>query len=175
MIRKEKETLVQTLTQELKSASSIVLVDYAGLDVKKSQALKSELKKVNARMLVVKNTLFKLAGKAINAPQETLSDEVLSGPTAMVITTEDPIAPLQVLGKFAKENELPKFKVGVIENVFQNTETLVKLSQLPSKEVLVGQALGTIAAPLYGLVGTLQGNLQKLVWILKSKSEMVNS
>ncbi len=175
MNKQDKVEAVQALTTELKSATAVVLVDYAGLNVKSQQSLKNELKKVGAQMIVVKNTLFKLAGKEAKSPDEALTDTVLAGPTAMVITKEDPIAPLQVLDKFIKENELPQFKVGIVESVFQDKNALIKLSKLPGKEVLAAQAVGAIAAPLYGLVGTLQGNMQKLVFILKSASESKGS
>ncbi|MGD8744550.1 MAG: 50S ribosomal protein L10, partial [Candidatus Woesebacteria bacterium] len=98
MKKSEKTFFVQNLTQELKAASSVVLVDYSGLDVKSQQELQRKLSEVEAKMLVVKNTLFKLAGKAAKVAEETLTDTVLSGPTALVITEADPIAPIQVIG-----------------------------------------------------------------------------
>ena len=167
MRKQEKTFFVQNLTEELKEASSIVLVDYSGLNVKAQQELKKRLREVNAKMLVVKNTLFKLAGASAKVPKETLSDTALSGPTALVITEADPIAPLQVLGKFAQEHEIPQLKVGILEGKFQERQALITLSKLPSKEILVSQTVGTIGAPLYGLMGVLQGNMQKLISILE--------
>lgn len=171
MRKQEKSFFVQNLAAELKSASSVVLVDYSGLNVKAQQDLKKRLKEVEAKMVVVKNTLFKLAAQSIKAEKEVITDTVLSGPTAVVITEKDPIAPLQVLAKFAKELEIPQLKVGIIEGSFQNKESLIALSKLPGKDALIAQAMGAISAPLYGLVATLQGNLQKLVYILEQKSK----
>lgn len=172
MKKAEKIFFVENLTEELKSATCCVLVDYTGLSVKMQQDLKKKLKVCGAKMLVVKNTLFKLAGKDAKVPGETLTDEVLSGPTAMIISDKDSIAPLQVLAKFAKENDILNFKVGIVDGGFQDKNSLVKLSQLPSKEVLYGQLVGSVAGPMYGIVTTLQGNLQKLVWILNEKSKI---
>lgn len=169
MKKQEKSFFVQNLTEELRGANSVVLIDYSGLNVKTQQELKSKLKEVGARMAVVKNTLFKLAGESAKAPKEVLSDSVLAGPTALIISESDPIAPLQVLGKFALEHELPHLKVGVIEGSFQNKDSLTRLSKLPSRDILEGQAVGTIGAPLYGIVGVLQGNLQKLVYVINAK------
>ena len=171
MKKTEKHLFVDNLTEQLKSATCVVLVDYTGLSVKMQQDLKKRLSEVGAQMTVVKNTLFRLAGKGAEVPEETLEDTVLSGPTAMILTEEDAIAPLQVLHKFAKEFEIPSFKVGLVEKSFQDKDTLERLAQLPSKEILMAQAVGAIAGPMYGLVGTLQGNLQKLVYILKEKSK----
>jgi large subunit ribosomal protein L10 len=174
MKKPEKSFFVQNLTEELKSASSVILVDYAGLTVKAQQDLKKQLMEVNARMLVVKNTLLKRAGEFAKIDSEALTDTVLQGPTALILSEEDPIAPLQILAKFAKEFEIPQLKVGVVEGSFQDKEALTRLSTLPGKDVLIGQAIGAIAAPMYGLIGTLQGNMQKLVFILEEyKSKRV--
>ena len=166
MKRAEKSIFVKNLTEELKGASSVVLVDYSGLNVKAQQDLKKKLRDVNAKMIVVKNTLFKLAGESAKMPKETLTDTVLTGPIALIVTEDDPIAPLSVLGKFAQEHELPQLKVGIVEGNFQDTETLVLLSKLPSKETLVTQAVGVIGAPVYGLLTVLNGNMQKLLSVL---------
>ncbi|BCX15030.1 MAG: 50S ribosomal protein L10 [Patescibacteria group bacterium] len=171
MKRTEKTLFVENLKEELKSSTSVVLIDFQGLSVKLQQDLKKRLKEVGAKMVVVKNTLFKIASKGANMPEEITSDTVLCGPSAIVITEGDPIAPLQVLAKFASEFEIPQFKVGVVEGKFQDKENLIALSKLPSKNVLLGQALGSISSPLYGIVATLQNNLQKLVFILDQASK----
>ena len=171
MNKQEKKKFVEGLSKEIEAASTVALVDYAGLNVKMLQEIKRELKKVDTRVVIVKNTLFKIAGEKAKAPKEALQDSVLAGPTAMVITEGDPIAPLQILGKFAKANELPQFKVGIVEGTFQDKEGLTKLSKLPGKDALVGQAMGAIAAPLYGLVGTLNAPMQKLVHVLSEASK----
>lgn len=170
MIKSDKIKLVEELTEDLKDAKAVVVVDFMGLTVKNQQALKKDLREVGATLSVVKNTLFRIAAANTKQPKE-IADTVLDGPSAIVITKGDPIAPLQVLAKFAKTAELPKFKVGVVEGTFHDTAGLTKLSTLPSREILLGQAVGTIGAPLYGIVSTLQGNIQKLLYILKAKSE----
>ncbi|OGM19331.1 50S ribosomal protein L10 [Candidatus Woesebacteria bacterium RIFCSPHIGHO2_01_FULL_37_10] len=169
MKKSEKPFYVENLSGQLKSATSVVLVDYSGLSVKKQQELKKRLKEVGAGMYIVKNRLFKLAGTSAKINDETLTDKVLSGPTALVITEADPIAPLQILGKFAKEFEIPQLKVGIVEGRLQDKEHLTRLSILPSKEVLYAQVLGGLSSPMYGIVSVLQGNLQKLVFILNEK------
>jgi large subunit ribosomal protein L10 len=170
MKKAEKITLVDNLEQELKNAKSVVLVNYAGLNVKAQQELKRRLKEVGGRMVVVKNTLLKRAFESAKIDSKMATDEILSGQTALVIAESDPIGPIQILGKFAKDNELPKFKVGVVEGSFYDSLSLSQLSNLPSRDALLGQLLGTLMGSEYGLVGTLQGNLNKLVYILKTKA-----
>jgi len=170
MFKAQKITLVDNLIAELKDAKSLVLVNYTGLNVKAQQELKGRLKEVGGRMVVVKNTLLKRAFESAKIDDKMATDEILNGQTAIVIADEDPISPIQVLGKFAKENELPKFKVGVLDGSFYDSESLGRVSLLPSKDVLYGQVLGALVASEYGLIGTLQGNLQKLVYIIKQKA-----
>ena len=133
MKKQEKSFFLDNLSVELKKASLVVLVDYSGLSVKMQQDLKKRLSKIGAKLTVVKNTLFKLAAEKANTPSESTSDTVLKGPTALVITEDDPIAPLQVLSKFAKEADVPQLKVGIIEGSFQDKEQL----QQPDKGRLV--------------------------------------
>ncbi|MGA2910975.1 MAG: 50S ribosomal protein L10 [Candidatus Microgenomates bacterium] len=177
MKKAEKVTFVDNLKEELKGAKSVVLVNYAGLGVKAQQELKKRLSESGAKMVVVKNTLFKRAGEAAGIDKELLSDSILSGQTALVISSEDPITPIQTLGKFAKEFTseaglpIPKFKVGVVEGSFQDEGSLVKLASLPGRDALLGQLLGTLMGAEYGLVGTLNANLQKLVYVLDTASK----
>ena len=174
MKRTEKSFFVQNLTAELKSAKSVILINFAGMSVKAQQELKKRLKAVGGRMVVVKNTLFKRAGKEAKIAEQTLQDSVLTGQTALILADEDPIAPLQAIGKFALEFEVPHLKVGIVEGIFQGTEALDKISKLPSKEILLAQTVGTIGQPLYAIVGTLQANLQKLIYMLDEKSKIKN-
>lgn len=173
MLKAEKKSLIDSLSPKLKASSSIVLVNFAGLSVSLQQKLKNELKAIGADITVVKNTLIKLAAKEAGLSDEILKDEILSGQTALVLTDGDSVAPIQVLGKFAKENQVPQFKVGIVEGNFQDKDSLVKISTLPGKEALYGQVVGSLMSPSYGLVGVLQGNLQKLVYILKEVSTRV--
>jgi large subunit ribosomal protein L10 len=177
MKKAEKTFFVENLAQELKEAKSVVLVNYAGLSVQAQQELKKRLKEVEATLVVVKNTLLKLAGEKAEIDKKTLEEAVLTGQTALVLGRGDALVPLQVLGKFAKEFEsgngspIPKFKVGIVEGSFQDESSLTKLSVLPSRDILLGQVLGALMASQYGLIGTLKGNIQKLVFILNEKAK----
>ena len=167
MKKTEKTILIQNLSEELKSAKSTILVDYSGLSVGNQQELKKRLKEVDAKMIVVKNTLFKLAGKGVKLPEEVVAGPVLSGQTALILAKDDPVSPLKVLADFAKEFEVIKMKVGIVEGAFQDQEELASLSKLSGKDALQLQVLGGLAAPVYGMVGVLNANINKLILILK--------
>lgn len=177
MLKAGKITLVENLTEELKGAKSLVLVNYTGLNVKAQQELKKRLNEVDSNMVVVKNTLLKRASEAAKLDAGMVKDEVLQGQTALVIARGDAVAPIQVLGKFAKEfisvdgSPLPKFKVGIVDGTFQDQASLTKLSTLPGHDVLLGQLLGSLMSNLNGLVGTLNGPMQKLVYTLDQKAK----
>ena len=170
MKKAEKQFFVDNLAEELKTAKSVVLINYAGLTVKAQQELKKRLKEVEAKMVVVKNTLLKRAAENAKLDKELINETILTGQTALVIATGDPVSPLQVLGKFTKEFEVLKFKVGIVDNIFQDEATLSKISTLPGRDALLGQLLGSLLSLEYGLVGTLNANMQKLIYILKTKA-----
>jgi len=108
---------------------------------------------------LVKNTLLKRASETAKLDKEILTDEILSGQTALVISEGDPISFIQVIGKFTKEFSVPQMKVGIIDGLFQNSLFLSQISILPSKDILLSQ-----------LLGVLSGNLQKLVYVLSQKA-----
>jgi large subunit ribosomal protein L10 len=171
MKKAEKPIFVENLTAELKTAKSVVLINFAGMTVKSQQELKKRLKEAGASLVVVKNTLLKRAAEAAKIDKEALNDTILTGQTALVIANDDAVSPISVLGKFAKEFEVPSMKVGIIDGAFYNSEALQKVSNLPSRDALLSQVLGALMAPEYGLVGTLQGNIQKLLFMLSQKAK----
>lgn len=169
MLKAGKVTLVNDLVKELEVAKSFVLVNYTGLNVKLQQELKHRLNAVGGRMVVVKNTLLKRAIESAKLDVKTTTEDILNGQTAIVIADEDAVAPIQVVGKFAKEFELPKFKVGVVDGSFSDAVALAKISTLPGKDALLSQVLGSLMSSMYGLVGTLNSPMQSLVATLDAK------
>ncbi len=174
-LKQPKIDAVAALTLQMKSASSVVFIDYKTLTMKEGQAMKKELLAGDGKMMVAKNTLIKIAGKNANLPEEAISDSVLSGQTAVVFANTDPVSPIQILGKFMAKSEKTSWKAGVVEGVFQDAASLSKISKLPSKDQLMAQVVGGISAPLYGLVATLNGNIQKLVYVLNARRESMNA
>ena len=169
MKKQDKSVLIEKLSKNFKEAKSLTLVDFTGLNIKAQQDLKKKLKEASAKMIVAKNTLIKIAATKAQLPKEISEAAILSGQTAVVMGSEDPVSPIQTIGKFSIENESLKFKAGLLEGLFQNRESLVAISKLPSKEVLNGQVVGSIAGPMYALISNLQANIQELLGILSVK------
>ena len=158
---------VSKIKDNLEDAKSIILVDYKGLTVKEDTDLRRICRDNNINYFVCKNTLLKFATHDLHIQG---IDEYLSGPTAVAISKENEIIPAKLIAGFAKElpegKNLPKFKVGIIDNKLMNIEELNKLITLPSKQELLVKLLGGLNSPISGLVCALNSILQKLVIVL---------
>ncbi len=155
-VLESKKAIVAELADKMKSASSGVLVDYRGISVAEDTALRVELRKANVEYAVVKNTLTRFAAK--EAGLEGLSD-VLNGTTSLALgTDEDPIAPLRVINKFSKQFKGEKFtiKAGFMDGEILPLEEVLAIADLPAKEVLQAQVLGTMLAPISSLAIVLK-------------------
>lgn len=146
----EKQAIVAELTEKLKSASSGVLVDYKGITVAEDTALRAECRKNELDYAVVKNTLVRFAINNVGLEE---MDSVLNGTTSMAISHGDPIAPMRVIAKFAKQFNGAKFtiKSGFMDGKVLSLDEINALAELPSKEVLQAQVLGTMLAPISSL------------------------
>jgi large subunit ribosomal protein L10 len=169
MKKQEKIQVIDKLAKSFSDASSISLIDYTGMNIVAQQDLKKKLKATKAKMIVAKNTLIKIALTNAKLPKETTEDSILSGQTAVVLGTDDPVSPIQIIGKASSESEFIKFKAGIMDGVYQNKESMVAISKLPSKEILVGQTVGAIAGPMYALISNLENKVQELFYILGAR------
>jgi large subunit ribosomal protein L10 len=166
MVKQDKVYTVQNLAEKLKQAKAVVLTDYHGLKVSQMAELRQNIKKAGGEFEVVKNTLL---NRAANESKIKIDSEVLQGPTAVLWAYEDQISPLKALVDFAKINELPKIKFGLLDQMAAPVEKIKQLASLPSKEELKVKLIGTLQSPLYGLNNALDWNLRKLVLVLKAK------
>ena len=160
MIKQEKEKIVQELTEKMKTAKAIYLTDFTGLDVVRATELRKKLRDASVEYQVVKNTLAQLAAK--NAGMEMLLD-YLTGPTGLAFGVKDHIIPAKILVEFAKDDDKPSVKMGVVEGKVVDVKQVKQLALLPSREVLISQILSAMQSPITGLVGALGGIIQKFV------------
>ena len=157
----EKQAIVAELTEKLKTAASGVLVDYKGITVAQDTALRAECRKNELDYAVVKNTLVRFAinNVGLNEMDDVNNvglnemDEVLNGTTSLALSHSDPIAPMRVINKFAKQFNGEKFviKAGFMDGKVLSMDEIMALAELPSKEVLQAQVLGTMLAPITSL------------------------
>jgi len=154
---------LKTLKEKISAAKSVVFSDYHGLTVAQIQELRSKVQESKGEFTVAKNTLIKLA---LKDQKLTLEDSILTGPTAILIATEDEISPIKALVEFAKTNQLPTVKAGILENRALTASEVQNLALLPGRLQLQAKLVGTLAAPLSGFINVLQGNLRGLVGVL---------
>lgn len=158
-VLEEKKQLVAELAEQMKAASSGVLVDYKGINVEDDTKLRADMRKNNVDYRVIKNTLIRFAAK--EAGLEGL-DEVLNGTTALAISADDVIAPAKVVAEYAKKDEnIYNIKAGFIEGKVVSVEEIMQLANLPSKEVLLGRLVGGLQGPIFGLALVLKAIADK--------------
>jgi len=162
---------VKKLKEKLEKAKSVILADYRGLKVEQINELRQKIKEAGGELRVSKNTLLGLALKNTQCclkSQRPVLTEKLKGPTAVLFSYEDEIAPLKALYQFFQEHNLPKIKVGFFEDKLLEENRVIELAKLPSKEALQLKLIAALSSPISGLVYVLKGNLQKLVGLLRA-------
>ena len=159
-VLESKKAIVDALADKMQNATSVVFVDYKGITVAQDTELRNKFREAGVEYSVVKNTLTRFAANKIGYSD---FDEILNGTTAMATTTDDPIAPARIVSEFAKKNKnVLKIKGGLVEGKPQSVENLAAFGELPSKNALIAQVLGTFLAPISSLAFVLdQIRIQK--------------
>ena len=151
-VLESKKAVVEALSAKMKEATSVVFVDYKGINVAQDTELRKQFREAGVEYSVVKNTLTNFAAK--DAGYDFA--EILNGTTAMASTTGDPIAPARIVCEFAKKNKNTlSIKGGVVEGSVLTADQLNGLGELPSKNALVASVLGTFLAPISSLAFVL--------------------
>jgi large subunit ribosomal protein L10 len=164
-MRPEKKSIGAELTTKVQASGYIFIADHTGLTVAKTADLRKRLKGANAKVQVVKNRVFKhvLKGAGVSG-----LDASLKGASAMVFGSGDPVAAAKVLKDFIKENEKPAIKVGTLQGSLLTAKDVEALAAMPSREVMLGKVVGTIAAPMSQLVGVLNQKVASVLYVLKA-------
>lgn len=162
--REKKIAVVADLEEKLTKSVAIVFTDYKGLTHKQIEGLKKAIKPLKAEFVVAKNTLILRALDAKKIKLENEND--LQGQTGTLFIYEDVVSPLKELAKLVKELGIPNVKFGIMEGSRISGEEVLKLSTLPTKEILLAQLVGGLKTPLFSLHRALNWNLQKLVMTL---------
>ena len=140
-----KKPIVDEISEQIKDAQSVVLVDYRGLTVEQDTQLRKELREADVTYKVYKNTLMNFAFKGTDF--ESMS-ELLEGPNAIAISKTDATAPARIIAKFAKTAPALELKAGVVEGTFYDTKGIQAVALVPSREELLSKLLGSIQSPI---------------------------
>jgi large subunit ribosomal protein L10 len=170
--KEQKETIVAELADRLKAADTVLVADYRGLTMPQIDALRTRLLESGARFTVVKNTLTRRAAEAAGA--EALLT-LLEGPTAIAFLEADGdmLAAAKALADMARESRVLAIRGGVLQGKVVSAEEVETLAALPPIEILRGQVLGAIVAPVNALLGLVTAPLQNLYGLLDARIEQL--
>jgi large subunit ribosomal protein L10 len=163
--RRTKEQIVSELQGKLREAKLGVLTSFSGMNVAKMEALRNALRKSNAELKVVKNTLLGIASKETDF--SILADH-FKWPVAVVLSHKDPVGPTKVLIDFAKKNPELEIKIGVLDGKLLTRSDISALAELPSREVLLGKLVSVMAAVPTAFVTVLSGVPRSFVQVLNA-------
>ncbi len=163
--KQRKIEIVSDISEKLSKSKAVIFTDYQGLTHKQLENLKKALKAINAEFVVTKNTLLVRALQ--NDKWSMVNSKSLEGPTAVLFAYDDVIPALKQIAKTIKEFNKPALKFGILDNQALTGEQVLKLSSLPSRDVLLTQIAGGLKSPIYNLHRALNWKLQKLVLILQ--------
>ena len=168
MLKTDKERIVEELAAELGSAETLIVADYRGLTNKQLEALRDQLLPQGARLRIVKNTLTRRAAEQAGADELLV---MLEGPTAIAFieSSGDPAAVAKALAATAKETNVLTLRGGILEGKALSGEDVDRLATLPPVDVLRGQLVGAIVAPLTQLLGLVSAPLRDLHGLIDAR------
>ncbi|MBN8548453.1 MAG: 50S ribosomal protein L10 [Deltaproteobacteria bacterium] len=170
MDRAGKQVELEAISSAFKSAQSTLCADYRGLTVAEITELRKELRRNGARGKVVKNTLGRLAAerayKDADAAQLKKFIELFGGPSLIVTSDSDPVAPAKIMAKFAKDHKNLKIKGGWIDGQCLDQAGVDTLAKMPGREETLSKLLALIAAPATQLVRLLAAPATQVVRVV---------
>jgi large subunit ribosomal protein L10 len=168
LLKADKERIVAELAEELGAAETLIVADYRGLTNKQLEALRDKLLENGARFRIVKNTLTRLAAEQAGAEALLV---MLEGPTAIAFIESggDPAAVAKALAATAKETNVLALRGGLLEGRTLTGEEVDRLATLPPLDVLRGQLVGAIVAPLTQLLALVSAPLQNLHGLIDAR------
>jgi large subunit ribosomal protein L10 len=174
MQKEDKERVVEELTDKLRNSETMIVADYRGLTMPQIDALRSKLIESGARFSVVKNTLTRRAAEAAGADALLA---LLEGPSAIAFVEADgdAVAVAKALSESARDTRILEIRGGVMQGRTITGEDVESLAKLPPLEVLRGQVIGAVIAPLQNLVGLVNAPLQNLYGLIDARIEQLEN
>ena len=154
----QKQAIVADLAEQLKNSPAGVVVNYQGITVDADTKMRKALREAGVKYMVMKNSL---TGRACDEVGMGDMKQYLTGMTAIAIGTTDPVAPAKVLKEYAEKVESFQILAGYLDGAVVDAETVNKLADIPSKEVLLAKLLGSIKSPLYNFAYAIQAIIDK--------------
>lgn len=168
----KNEEKLKAIKADLEGVQAMWVVDYRGLTVKETEALRRNVREADAQMKVYKNTLVEIGLKELDMPE---MGDVLAGPSAFVFAEGDPVASAKALRDFAADNENLVIKGGIMDGQFVDAEGVIAIASLPSREELIAKLLGTLQNPLSQIVRVLNGPMESFARVVSAIEDQKNA
>ena len=153
-----KKPIVDEISEVVKDAQGVVLVDYRGLTVEQDTNLRKQLREAGVTYKVYKNTMMNFAFKGTDFEQ--LAPH-LEGPSAIAVSKDDATAPARIIVKFAKEAPALELKAGIVEGVLYDVKGIADVAKIPSREELLSRLLGSLQSPVANFARVLNQIAEK--------------
>ena len=153
-----KKPIVDEISEVVKDAQGVVLVDYRGLTVEQDTNLRKQLREAGVTYKVYKNTMMNFAFKGTDFEQ--LAPH-LEGPSAIAVSKDDATAPARIIVKFAKEAPALELKAGIVEGVLYDAKGIADVAKIPSREELLSRLLGSLQSPVANFARVLNQIAEK--------------
>ena len=148
-----KQPIVDEISEQIKDAQSVVIVDYRGLTVAQDTELRKQLREAGCTYKVYKNTMMKRAFAGTDCEQ--LSD-LLEGTNAVAISKDDATAPARIIAKVAKDAPALEIKAGIVEGTLYDADGMKTIASIPSRDELLSRLLGSLQSPITNFARVLK-------------------
>jgi large subunit ribosomal protein L10 len=171
MLKRDKERVVADLVARLRASEVLFVADYRGLSMPEIDSVRTEVLKQGARFTVVKNTLTKRAAEEAGVPELV---ELLDGPTAIAFVGDgDMVGVAKALQDTARQTRILSLRGGILQGKTMTADQVRELASLPPAEILRGEVLGAIVAPLSAIAALINAPLQNLVGLIDARIEQL--
>ncbi|MBM4466666.1 MAG: 50S ribosomal protein L10 [Chloroflexi bacterium] len=168
--KEKKEELLSWYTDLFSRSSAAILTDYRGLTMGDITQLRNKLREIQGEYHVTKNRLVKLALEEAGLP---VPEDLLEGQTAAGFCFEEVPAVAKVLLDFSKESKILVIKGGILGDRIINADQVTALAELPPREILLAQVLGTLQGPAGGVTRAIAGGIRSILYVLKARVEQL--
>lgn len=168
----KKAATIDELSEMLGRSHLTIVADYRGLGVGDLQGFRANLRTAGAECRVAKNTLTAIAAERAGI---TGLNDLLAGPTALVLAFEDPVQTSKVVTDFVRTSRILTVRGGVLNNRLVTESDIDALSTMPSREELLGKLVGMLASPMTRVVGVLGGPVRQLPYVLNARAAQLGA
>jgi large subunit ribosomal protein L10 len=170
--KEQKEKIIAAYIEKFSKSQAMIMASYTGMTVAQLTALRGQLRESGNGFVVIKNSLARIALERMG---RKLPQRALAGTLALGLCYKDIAAVAKTFNSVALETKIFPLMGAILGNQVVDAERAKALVNMPTRDVLIGQVVGSIQAPLSGLVGVLNGPLQGFINVLQARADQLKS